>query len=241
MSIRKRTLALMPWVLAAALAVHSQPPHAQVVEGTDYRRINPPLPTDGPGRIEVIEFFSYACPHCNEFYPVIGAWVAKLPHDVVFKRVPVGFNRLPWINLARAYYALQASGDLPALDGALFHALHVEHLQLFDESSLANWVGSHGGNAEKFAQAYTSFSVNNQTVQADQLAERYMIEAIPSLAVNGTYVAMADSEHGQAPYFAALIAHTDQLIARVRSETPARSAGEQPAAAGKAKATVKEK
>ena len=180
MSIRISTLALMPWLLAAALAVLAPPSPAQPMDGSDYKKLEPPLPTDSPGKIEVIEFFSYGCPHCNAFYPLISAWAAKLPKDVVFKRVPVSFNRPQWINLARAYYALQATADLPALDGALFHALHVENLQLFDEPSLAAWVGSHGGNAEKFTQAYASFGVNNQTVQADRLAERYLVEAIPA-------------------------------------------------------------
>ncbi len=235
MSIRNRTPALLPWIVAAALAVHSPPPRAQVVEGTDYRKIASPLPTDSPGKIEVIEFFSYGCPHCNEFYPQVSAWAAKLPHDVVFKRVAVGFNRTQWVNLARAYYALQVTGDLAALDAALFHALHEEHLQLFDEASLATWVGSHGGNAERFTHAYTSFSVNNQTVQGDQLAERFLIDSIPSLVVNGTYVAMANAEHGAGPYFTELLAHTDQLIAQVRSETPARSAAKQPEAPRKSK------
>jgi protein dithiol oxidoreductase (disulfide-forming) len=234
MSIRNSTLALTPWLLAAVLAVNAPPSVGQPAEGTDYKRVVPPQPTDSPGRIEVIEFFSYGCPHCNAFYPVINAWAAKLPKDVVVKRVAVSFNRLQWINLARAYYALQATGDLPALDGALFHALHAENLQLFDEPSLASWVGSHGGNAEKFTQAYTSFGVNNQTVQADQLAERYQIEAIPALAVNGTYLALADGTHGQDLYFSELIAHTDALIARVRSETAACVAGKVPAATGKA-------
>jgi protein dithiol oxidoreductase (disulfide-forming) len=235
MSIRTSTLALMPWLLAAALAVNAPTSLAQPVEGTDYKKLVPPQPTDSPGRIEVIEFFSYGCPHCNAFYPLINAWAAKLPKDVVFKRVAVSFNRPQWISLARAYYALQATGDLPALDGALFHALHAENLKLFDEPSLASWVGSHGGNAEQFTQAYTSFGVNSQTVQADQLAERYLIDAIPALAVNGTYLAIADSTHGQGVYFTELIAHTDALIARVRSETPARSVRKEPEATGKAK------
>jgi len=121
------------WLLAAVLAVNAPPSVGQPAEGTDYKRVVPPQPTDSPGRIEVIEFFSYGCPHCNAFYPVINAWAAKLPKDVVFKRVAVSFNRPQWISLARAYYALQATGDLPALDGALFHALHAENLQLFDE------------------------------------------------------------------------------------------------------------
>ena len=209
MSIRNCALTLALWVLSVAV-------HAQGVEGTDYRKIEPPQPTMSPGKIEVIEFFSYMCPHCNEFYPLVTTWAAKLPKNVVFRRVPVGFNRPPWINLARAYYALQASGDLDKLDGALFHAIHEEHLQLFDEPSLADWVARNGGNADKFAAAYTSFGVNNQTVQADQLVENYRIEAVPTMAVNGEYQAMGKN-------LAEILANTDRLIALVHTE--ARAAG----------------
>lgn len=209
MSIRNCALTLALWVLSVAA-------HAQGVEGTDYRKIEPPQPAVSPGKIEVIEFFSYMCPHCKEFYPLVTTWAAKLPKNVVFRRVPVGFNRPPWINLARAYYALQASGDLDKLDGALFHAIHEEHLQLFDEPSLADWVAKNGGNADKFAAAYTSFGVNNQTVQADQLAEHYRIEAVPTMAVNGEYQAMGKN-------LAEILANTDRLIAQVHTE--ARAAG----------------
>src|SRR2546425_874564 len=116
------------------------------------RMFPPPQPAASPGKIEVIEFFSYMCPHCKEFYPLVSTWAAKLPRNVVFRRVPVGFNRPAWINLVRAYYALQVGGDLDKLDGALFHAIHDEHLQLFDEQSLADWVGKNGGHEEQFAR-----------------------------------------------------------------------------------------
>ncbi|HXY75380.1 MAG TPA: thiol:disulfide interchange protein DsbA/DsbL [Steroidobacteraceae bacterium] len=194
----------------------------QGVEGTNYRTLDPPQPTESPGKIEVIEFFSYACPHCNDFYPLVSSWAAQLPKDVVFKRVPVGFDRLPWINLQRAYYALEASGDLMKLDGKLFHAIHVEQLPLFDEPHLAEWVGQNGGSAEKFASAYTSFSVNNKTVQADELAEHYQVTGIPTMAVGGKYIALGDSH-------SAILANTDQLIARVRSEGPVAKSGGKPA------------
>ena len=216
MPIRNCALTLALWVLATAGTVMSVAVHAQGVEGTDYRKIEPPQPTMSPGKIEVIEFFSYMCPHCSEFYPLVTTWAAKLPKNVVFRRVPVGFNRPPWINLARAYYALQASGDLDKLDGALFHAIHEEHLQLFDEPSLADWVAKNGGNADKFTAAYTSFGVNNHTVQADQLVENYRIEAVPTMAVNGEYQAMGKN-------LAEILANTDRLIAQVHTE--ARAAG----------------
>jgi len=198
-------------VLASAATGMSAAVHAQGVEGTDYRKLEPPQPTTTPGKIEVIEFFSYMCPHCKEFYPLVSTWEAQLPKNVVLRRVPVGFNRPPWVNLARAYYALQVSGDLGKLDGALFRAIHDEHLQLFDEPSLADWVGRNGGHTEQFAAAYTSFGVNNQTVQADQLADKYRIEAVPTMAVNGEYVAMGKN-------FAEILANTDRLIAQVQTE-----------------------
>jgi len=195
----------------------------QAQEGTTFRTISPPQPTSSPGKIEVIEFFSYGCPHCAHFYPMLESWLAKQPKDVVLRRVPVGFNRDLWINLQRAYYALQASGDLDALDGKLFHAIHEEHLQLFDEQSLTDWVGKNGGHADKFAAAYTSLGVNTQTVQADTMAERYGIEGVPSLAVNGQYVAVSTAQVEQQSLTERL-AHTDELIARVRAEQPAKPA-----------------
>src|ERR1700730_16746526 len=202
MSIRNCALTLALWGLATAGTVMSVAVHAQGVEGTDYRKIEPPQPTMSPGKIEVIEFCSYMCPHCSEFYPVVTTWAAKLPKDVVFRRVPVGFNRPAWINLARAYYSLQASGDLDKLDGALFHAIHDEHLQLFDEPSLADWVGKHGGHAEQFAAAYTSFGVKKPAKPGDQKVENYRIDAVPTMAVNGEYLAMGKQ-------FAEILANTD--------------------------------
>jgi len=220
MPIRNCTRALTLGVALAAAALYAAPASAQLVENTDYRKVDPPAPTASPGKIEVVEFFSYACPHCNAFYPLISAWAAKLPKDVVLRRVPVTFNRPAWINVARAFYALQASGDLERLDGKLFHAIHDEHQQLFEEQSLADWVGKNGGSAEKFAAAYADFGVNNQTVQADKLAQDYRIDSIPTLAVAGRYVAAGPGDQPQPKYFAEILAHTDALIARVRAESP---------------------
>jgi len=221
-----RALARALAALAAALVLNCAA--AQTLEeGKTFRKVVPRQPTASPGKIEVVEFFSWGCPHCAHFYPLLHAWLAKQPKDVVLRRVPVGFNNEGWINLQRAFYALQASGDLERLDGPLFHAIHEEHLQLVDEERLADWVAKNGGNADKFSAAYTSFGVNSQTVQADQMAERFQIDSVPTLAVDGAYVAMADPSPGELPYLTALLANTDKLIARVRAE---RAAGASPVA-----------
>jgi protein dithiol oxidoreductase (disulfide-forming) len=210
--------------LAAALFVSPTPAATAPPEGTTFKALVPPRLTGNPDKIEVTEFFSYGCPHCANFAPLISTWTAKLPKDVVFRRVPVGFGRDAWINLQRAYYALQLSGDLGRLDGALFDAIHEKHLPLFDEPRLADWVAHNGGNGDKFAAAYVSFGVNNQTVQADQMAQDYAIDSVPAMAIDGKYLAMADPASGEMPYLVELLANTDRLIARARAERAASGA-----------------
>lgn len=219
MSIGNRAPALTLWSLITLAWLAAAPVSAQE-EGKDFRTLNPPRPTDTPGRIEVVEFFSYACPHCWHFFPLVDAWVAKLPKDVVFRRVPVGFQRTEWVNLQRAFYALQATGDFPRLDSALFHAIHEEQQPLFYEGAIANWVGKNGGSADKFSAAYASFAINNDTVQADKMAEDYGIDSVPSIAVDGHYVAMSDPSKGEMGYLQQLLENADKLIAKVRAERP---------------------
>jgi len=210
------TRRLLP-VAAAFLAALSMSAAAQsgaVEEGKEYLRLKNPQPVESGKKIEVIEFFSYGCPHCAEFYPLVSTWVATQPKDVVFRRVPVGFNRPAWINLQRTYFALQASGDLDRLDAKLFQALHEQRLPLYEEPAIAEWVGKNGGDAQKFAAAYTSFGINNLTVEADKMSEDYQVTGIPTMAVAGKYIALGDT-------FTLLLANTDKLIAKVRAEAKA--------------------
>ncbi len=201
--------------LMAGAPVGAQP--APAAAGQPYRELAAPQPTASPGKIEVLEFFSYGCPHCNEFYPLLNAWLAKQPKDIVLRREAVGFGRPAWVNLARAYYALQATGDLPKLDGALFHALHEEQLPLSDEQSLADWVGKKGGDAAKFTAAYTSFGVNNQTVQTDAMVQRYTVEGIPALIIDGRYLVLGDTHEE-------MLANADKAIAVTRAARKAAAA-----------------
>ncbi len=222
MPTRIRSLTLAVLCLAAAALCAVAPARAQLVEGHDYRLLTPPRPTSSPGKIEVVEFFSYGCPHCAKFNPLISAWIAKEPKDVAFKRVAVSYGRPPWMNLSRAYYALEATGDLRKLDAALFRAIHDDHQNLFDEQSIADWVGKQGGDAARFANAYVSFGVNNQTVQADQMAEDYGIDAIPTLAVDGRYVVISPTQAAdEEQTFRELLVLTDQVIAMARAAAPA--------------------
>jgi thiol:disulfide interchange protein DsbA len=173
--------------LSFGLCLLSLPTQAQLVAGRDYSVIEPAQSTDDPGRIEVIEFFSYACPHCNDLNPLIQKWVGSLPRDVLFKRVPVSFN--PFYELmAKLFYTLDATGDLARLDTDLFKAIHEKGLKLVSEKSIADWAVSQGVDARRFSEAWNSFSVNSKMKRADQIARGHRIQGVPAIAVDGRYL-----------------------------------------------------
>jgi protein dithiol oxidoreductase (disulfide-forming) len=185
---------------------------AGLIEGTDYRTLDPPQHGDSPpGKIEVLEFFSWGCPHCKEFNPLITKWAEKAPKDVVLKRVATGMGRTAWTNLARAYYALESLGVAESLNEPIFHAIHEEHQPLFDEGAITAWVGKHGVDQAKFRTAFDSFGVNTQLNQAEQMVENYKVEGVPGLAVGGKYIVLGNS-------YEEMIAHLDAVVAKVRAE-----------------------
>jgi protein dithiol oxidoreductase (disulfide-forming) len=173
-------------VLLLALAV---PAYAQV-ENQDYQKLAPPQPPATPDKVEVIEFFSYGCPHCYAMQSHIVPWAAELPKNVSFIRVPVSFGRREWGQLSRAYYALEATGDLARLDNALFDGIHKERRQLFDEDNLAAWAGEHGVDAGKFRAAFESPGVTARTLRAEELSRLYRVNSVPTVIVDGKYIAL---------------------------------------------------
>lgn len=195
--------------LGAALSL-ALPAFAQTA-GKDYTLVAPTQPTEDAGKIEVLEFFSYGCPHCNEFNPLLAAWAAKLPGDVVLKKVPVTFGRAAWANIARLFYALEVTGDAHRLESEVFKAIHTERQNLFDEKGLAEWIAKKGIDSKKFADAFNSFGVMSKVKRADQMAQAYRISGVPALAVDGKYLVGGKD-------FGDTLAIADKLVAKARSE-----------------------
>lgn len=198
-------------LLLACLPAHAAVPALQA--GIDYQLIDPPQPTDSAGKIEVLEFFSYGCPHCAEFHPLLKTWAKQLPADVVLRRVPVSFGRAAWANLAKLYHALEITGELPRLDDAVFAAVHQERVNLFAEKNIIDWVATHGVDRKRFGDAFTSFGVASQLARSDDLVKRYRIDAVPRLTVDGRYNVVAQRAQG----FADMLAITTRVIDLARS------------------------
>ena len=209
MKFARRSFVTTIFALGAALTV-AMPSLAQTVD-KDYTLISPAQPTEDAGKIEVLEFFSYGCPHCADFNPLLQAWVAKLPGDVVFRKVPITFGRAAWANIARLYYALKVTGDLDRLESDIFKAIHNDRINLFEEKSLLEWVAKKGVDQKKFAEAFNSFGVMSQVKRGDQMAQAYKIQGVPALAVDGKFLVGGKDFNEQ-------LANADKLIAKARSE-----------------------
>ena len=176
-------------VTGLPLSANAQGPTAakKPVEGTDYLSLDKRVPTDvGAGKIEVIEFFWYSCPHCNAFEPQFAAWKKAAPKDVVVQRVPVRF-RDDFEAQQRAYYVFESLNMVDALHGKLFHAIHTERQQLSSGAALAAWTDKNGLPEKKFIETFNSFGVASKARRATQLQEAFKVQGVPALGVAGRF------------------------------------------------------
>lgn len=156
-------------------------------EGTDYLTLDKRVAVEAPnGKIEVIEFFWYSCPHCNKFEPQLVNWIKKLPADVSLRRVPVAF-RDDFVPQQRLFYALETMGKLEELHAKVFNAIHNERQALDKEATIAAWVEKNGVDRVKFLEVYNSFSVQTKARRATQLQDAYKVQGVPALGIAGRY------------------------------------------------------
>jgi len=157
-------------------------------EGTHYVRLSTPAPVTLPTpdkKLEVVEFFWYGCPHCYSFEPTLEAWVKKLPPDVSFRQVPVGFIG-PQIH-QKLFYALEETGQLATMHRKIFNAIHQQNKRLGSESEIVEFATASGVDGAKLGEAMKSFSVNTKANRAKQLADAYKIDGVPAIGINGRF------------------------------------------------------
>jgi thiol:disulfide interchange protein DsbA len=156
-------------------------------DGREYKTLDKKLPTEAPaGKVEVVEFFWYSCPHCNAFEPQLEAWVKKLPADVSFRRVPVAF-RDDFVPQQRLFYTLEAMGKVDELHSKVFEAIHVQRQPTNREDSILAFAEKNGLDKAKFQELYNSFAVSTKARRAKQLQDAYVVDGVPSMGVAGRY------------------------------------------------------
>ena len=182
-----------------------------LVEGKDYLRLGTPLAVPA-GKIEVIDFFWYGCPHCYSFEPALEAWARKLPADVAFRRLPVMFREEPFGTHARMYYAVEAMGLLDSVHRKIFAAIHDEKATLSKAAEISAFMTKNGVDGAKFVDVMNSFAVQTKLLKSRQVAEAFKLDGVPALGIQGKYV--TSGTIAGTPARALMV--TDSLIQRSR-------------------------
>lgn len=206
--MKKVTWTLFLWLSFAMHAVA-----ADFEEGVDYVRLPQPQPVETGDKIEVREVFWYGCPHCYDLEPALNKWLKSKPVNVQFVRMP-GIFRKSWEPHAKAFYAFEALGVTDKLHSAFFKALHGQQQPLNDENGIAEFAAKHGVDKDVFKRAYHSFQVDARVRNSMQMGQRYGIEGVPSLVVDGKF--RADS--GVAKGHDRLMQVVDHLVKKAAAE-----------------------
>lgn len=159
-----------------------------LTEGKNFKKIATPQPVQVAGKIEVIEFFWYGCPHCYAIEPIVQSWKKTLGADVNFIRVPAFWGK-PMDEHQKVFYTLAALNKNDELDGKVFHALHEEGLGLNQPDLISAFMVKNGVDKAAWDTAYASFGVNANTVKANSMFKSFGLDGVPSFVVNGKYVA----------------------------------------------------
>ncbi len=205
--------ALAIGVAGAQLACAS----SELVPERDYALIDPAQATQAPGRIEVLEFYWFGCPHCADMHPRLSVWAQRLPADVAFSTRPAVF-RESWVAAARLHHTLAALGELERRAEAVFEAVQLDEADFSREAVLARWVQSQGLDHERFFLVYHSDAARAQAAAAMQRTKDYQLRGVPAFVVDGRYL----TSNGFTGSATETLAVVDRLVEKVRAERAGR-------------------
>lgn len=198
-------LALLMPAAALAAGEHGDGPFSTLAR---------PFPTDAPGKIEVIEFLWYGCPHCAKLEPYVDAWSKRQPSDVVFRREHIVWDARPdSVVHARIFATLKAMELIGAHQQAVFDAVHRDRVDFRKEAALAEWVAKRGIDKAAFESAYKSFGVQTMVLRMKAMTSTYKVEGVPTFFVNGKYTTEPHRAGGEQQVLAVI----DQLLAQERA------------------------
>jgi thiol:disulfide interchange protein DsbA len=206
--------ALLVAAFFAALAFATAAPAQELQEGKQYIRYQNPVPATGK-KIEVLEFFSYGCPHCADLEPEMQTWMKTLPPDVAFRRVPVMFQDR-WVILAKVFYTLEALGEEPRLSPEVFAAIHRNGVNLASDKAFFDWAAGKGLDRKKVEDMYNSFAVAGKINKAKTEAQQFNVQSVPMIVVDGKFMTATDKVGSHA----ALPPAINALVAKARAERP---------------------
>lgn len=195
-----------------ATVADSQEKQQAFIEGVHYVLLDEPVATRDDRKVEVIEMFSYGCPHCYEFEPMIKGWRKQQNSDIDFWTFPAVWNQ-PMKLFAQAFYTAKELDALDKIHHPLFTALVIEHKNIRNKTDLANFFVQQGVDEKDFDTAFNSMAVESQVKQAEEKVRSYKPAGAPEIIVNGKY----RIDRMRAGSQAEMLAVVDFLVARERA------------------------
>ena len=185
---RRHFSALAAASLGLGLARSATAQGGAPVDGQDYQRIATPATVSPPaGTVDVVEFFSFACPHCFEFEPTLEAWLKRKPAGIHFHRSPVPFLQNA-VNFQPMYFALEAMDLVDTMQQKVFNAVHLEHQRLDKPEAIAAFMTKNGVDATRFMSIFNSFGIRTKVQEANALMNAYGVDGVPTIAVQGRFL-----------------------------------------------------
>lgn len=182
------------------------------VEGVHYIVLDEPVATRDNNKIEVVEMFSYGCPHCYEFEPLVKNWSKQQSSDIDFWSFPAVWNE-PMKLFAQAFYAADELNITDKIHFPLFTAVVIEQQSIRNENDMINFFAKHGVDEDAFIEAFNSMAVESQVKQAETRVREYKPAGAPEIVVNGKYRVDRMRAGGQEE----MLAVVDFLVARERA------------------------
>lgn len=172
----------------AAFAAEQATPSMLVpyLEGRDYVVLDKPVPTANPEKIEVVEVFSYLCPHCFHFDPVISAWAKQQKPDVAMVYVHASWSPV-MESYQRGFYTIEALKIKDKVHTAVFNAIHKDQKEFKDAQAWADFLSAYGVKKETVLSTFTSAAMDKQIARSNEQFRKYQITATPEMVVEGKY------------------------------------------------------
>jgi cyclophilin family peptidyl-prolyl cis-trans isomerase len=168
------------------VAQASKQKQERFIAGEHYVVLDRPVPTRDNSKIEVVEMFSYGCPHCYEFDPLVREWSNQQADDVDFWFFPAVWNASMKL-YARAFYAARELNVAKEIHLPLFTAIVIKQENIRNKNDLTEIFAKHGVDKKDFTRAFNSTRVETEVKHAEERVRLYKPVGVPEIIVNGKY------------------------------------------------------
>ena len=150
----------------------------------------------------VTEFFSFYCPHCNSFEPIIQQLKQQLPKDAKLQKNHVSFmGGNMGLPMSKAYATMIALKVEDKMVPVMFNRIHTMNKPPRDEAELRQIFLDEGVDAKKFDAAYNGFAVDSMVRRFDKAFKDSGLSGVPAVVVNNRYLVDAQGISSLDEYF----------------------------------------